>query len=76
MVSIGFVVSLFILLVFPINSIQALVLALAPLLITAVLVIPIPHYHNVYTVLKELIEFFYKRRNYKWEGWCTKDEFK
>ena len=27
-------------------------------------------------IFKETIEFFYKRRNYKWEGWCTSDEFK
>ena len=45
-------------------------------LICVALVVPIPNYHNVYTVLKETVEFFYKRRNYKWEGWCTRDEFK
>jgi hypothetical protein len=62
--------------IFSPSNLQALILCLLPGLIGVALVIPIPNYHNVYTVLKELIEFFYNRRNYKWEGWCCKDEFK
>lgn len=52
------------------------IISLAPLLIAAFLVTPIPNYHNVLTLLKEIIDFFYGRRNYKWEGWCYKDEYK
>ncbi len=76
LVSIGFGISLLGLMIFKIDSLQALIFILLPLLITAVLVIPIPNYHNVITVIKELVQFFYKRRNYRWEGWCSKDEFK
>lgn len=72
----GFGITLGSLLLFSPSSISALLLCLTPLLITAALVIPVPNYHNVYTVIKEVIEFFYNRRNYKWEGWCSKDEFK
>lgn len=72
----GILVSIIALLVLPPNSLQALLIYLSPALICVALVIPIPNYHNVFTVLKELIEFFYNRRNYKWEGWCSKDEFK
>ena len=74
-VLVGFSISIISLLLF-VQSFQGLIISLLPLLISAALVIPIPNYHNVYIVLKELIEFFYKRRNYKWEGWCVKDEFK
>lgn len=72
----GSILSILLLLIFKANSIQMLILLLLPLLICVALVMPIPHYHNVFVVIKDLIEFLYKRRNYKWEGWCCKDEYK
>ena len=74
LVSTGTILTIIASMIFQPGTFQALIFCLLPLLIGAMLVIPIPHYHNVYTVLKELIEFFYKRRNYKWEGWCDRDE--
>lgn len=76
LVSSGLGFSILSLLIFSPSSIRGLLFCLIPGLICAALVVPIPNYHNVYTVLKELIEFFYQRRNYKWEGWCSRDEFK
>lgn len=72
----GFGITIASLLLFSPASIFSLLLCLIPLLITAALVIPVPNYHNVYTIIKEVVSFFYNRRNYKWEGWCSKDEFK
>ena len=72
----GFAASILSILIFTPSSLQGIVLCALPALICAALVIPIPYYHNVFVVIKELIEFFYQRRNYKWEGWCSKDEFK
>ena len=76
LVTCGFVITILGFMVFNLKSFQSFIFASLPLAISAILVIPIPNYHNVFTVIKELIEFFYKRRNYKWEGWCSKDEFK
>jgi len=76
LVSSGLIVSVLSFVIFSPNGLGQLVLCLLPGLICALLVMPIPNYHNVYIVIKELIEFFSKRRNYKWEGWCVKDEFK
>ncbi len=70
----GTIITIIATMIFQPGTFQALFFCLLPLLIGALLVIPIPHYHNVYIVLKELIEFFYKRRNYRWEGWCDRDE--
>lgn len=72
----GLLFSVTSILLFSPGSITALILCLVPGLICVALVVPIPNYHNVFTVLKDLIEFFYQRRNYKWEGWCSSDEFK
>ena len=76
LLSSGLVVTILSIMIFGITSFQGLILCLLPGLVCTALVIPIPNYHNTYTVLKDLIEFFYKRRNYKWEGWRVSDEYK
>ena len=72
----GLVISILSILIISPNSFFGFLISLLPGILCMALVVPIPNYHNVYTVLKELIEFFYKRRNYKWEGWRVSDEFK
>ena len=72
----GIGVTILALLLFTPGSFQGIVTCLVPGLVCSALILPVPNYHNIYTVIKELIEFFYHRRNYKWEGWCSSDEFK
>lgn len=74
--SIGVAVTLLMLTIITPETLTTAIICLTPLLVCAFLVIPIPNYHNVLTVIKEMIGFFYGRRNYKWKGWCYKDEFK
>ena len=76
LVSSGAGVTLFLLFAISPNSLWTAIICLLPLLVTAFLVIPIANYHNVLTIIKETINFFYSRRNYKWRGWCYRDEFK
>ena len=76
LVSIGFVITLLLLIIVGPNGLGIAIICLLPMLISAFLVIPIANYHNVLTLIKEVINFFYNRRNYKWKGWCYKDEFK
>ena len=76
LVSSGVLFSVLSLLIFSPKTFTGFIIGLLPALVCVALVVPIPNYHNVFTVLKETIEFFYNRRNYKWEGWCVKDEFK
>ena len=50
---------------------------LAPLLIAAFLVLPIPNYQNVLCILINVYRFYFEeRQQFKWKGWCAKDEFK
>lgn len=58
------------------SGLGSAIICLLPLMIGAFLVVPVPNYHNVLTLIREIIFFFYERRNYKWKGWCYKDEFK
>lgn len=73
---IGILVSVLLLISISTETLKAAIICLLPLFISAFLVVPIPNYHNVLTLIKEMIDFFYGRRNYKWEGWCYKNEYK
>lgn len=53
-----------------------LILEIVPLLISATLVMPVAHYHNVMQLLTNIVSFYSGRRRYYWKGWCVKDEFK
>lgn len=72
----GVGVTLLIMLVVAPDSLGTALICLLPGLTCSFLVIPVPNYHNILTVIKELIFFLNGRRNYKWKGWCFKDEFK
>ena len=76
LLSIGIVLTISMLLILSPSTLAMAIICLAPLLVCGFLVVPIPNYHNVMTLIKEIIDFFYGRRNYKWKGWCFKDEFK
>ena len=73
---IGILVSVLLLISISPETLKAAIICLLPLFISAFLVVPIPNYHNVLTLIKEMIDFYYGRRNYKWEGWCYKNEYK
>lgn len=48
-----------------------MILIIAPALISAFLVAPVPNYHNVLQLLTNIIMFFVNRRRYYWRGWCV-----
>lgn len=51
------------------------VLISLPALITGVLVVPIPNYHNVRMAIMSMYKFFTGRRRYIWKGWCFYERF-
>ncbi len=69
----GILISLILLLVVPLESTLVTVLVLSPALVTGFLVLPIPNYHNMLTVIVEVWEFLTNRQKYVWKGWCVKD---
>lgn len=69
----GIGVSLLLLMVLPIESLKWAIIAVAPGLVTGFLVFPIPYYHNVLTVLRNVITFFTTRQDFVWKGWCVED---
>lgn len=69
----GIGISLLMLVILPVEKLPIALIAVAPGLITGFLVFPIPYYHNVLTVLKNVITFYTTRQEFVWKGWCVKD---
>ena len=51
----------------------SLLLILSPALVSAFLVMPVPHYHNVLQLLTNIILFDYGRKRLSWKGWSISD---
>ena len=66
----GIGVSLILLAILPIDKIAIAILAIAPGLICAGLVLPVAYYHNVRKLLVEMYKYFNSRKRYIWKGWC------
>ncbi len=69
----GIGVSLLLLLALPIDDLKFALIAVLPGVVTGFLVFPIPNYHNVLTVIKNVITFFTTRQEFVWKGWCVTD---
>ena len=69
----GIGISLLMLVILPVEKLPIALIAVAPGLITGFLVFPIPYYHNVLTVLRNVITFYTTRQEFIWKGWCVKD---
>lgn len=74
--SVGVVISLLLLAVVPTENIIAVTLALIPVIICGLLVLPIPNYHNVLCALGSIYSFYTERRRFVWKGWCSYEQFK
>ncbi len=56
------------------NSMWLLLLELTPGLVALLLVMPVPPYHNVMTLIGNIYRFYTGRRQYYWKGWCVCDD--
>lgn len=69
----GVAVSIILLAFLPLTNIWLTILILSPALVTGFLVMPVPYYHNMLTVITELYDFLTNRQTYRWKGWCWLD---
>ena len=73
----GGVLVTFILIAFlPLSSTAVTILCVRPAIITGFLVMPVPYYHNMLTIIIEAYEFLTNRQRYRWKGWCYKNVVK
>lgn len=66
-------VSLLLLLVLPLDSLLVAIGAILPGLVCGFLVFPIPNYHNMLTIIRNIYVFYTTRQKFVWKGWCFTD---
>ena len=69
----GIVLTFILFYVLPVQNIWFAILAIAPGCICGFLVIPVPNYHNIRTVIKTAYDFYTTRQRFVWKGWCVRD---
>ena len=72
----GVAMSLILLAVVPSTNLLLVTIALLPVCICGLLVIPVPNYHNVLCALGSIYNFYTERRRYVWKGWCFYEQYK
>lgn len=73
LISVALGISLILLLALDITSLPLGLLAITPGLVGTFLVFPIPNYHNMMTVIREIYIFYTTRQKFIWKGWCFLD---
>ena len=69
----GLLTTMILLVTLPLENLTIAAIALAPGLIAGFLVLPVPNYHNIRTILKSAFDFYTTRQKYVWKGWCFID---
>ena len=67
----GIGTSLLLLMILPVQQIEIGIIALLPAFVTGFLVMPIPNYYNMRTLIMSIFQFFTNQRKFKWKGWCV-----
>ena len=52
------------------ETINDVLVIVTPVLITSVMVMPVPNHHNIWQLTANIYSFFSNRRTYYWRGWC------
>lgn len=68
----GVLISVTLLAFLNLTSTFVTILILSPAIICAFLVMPVPYYHNMLTIIIELYEYLTNNNEYRWRGWCYK----
>lgn len=70
----GLLISLLLVMILPMDQTIVAVFAIAPGVVTGILVLPVAYYHNVRQLIIEIYNYFTSRNRFIWKGWCMKDE--
>ncbi len=70
---IGVFMTIILLVIMPMGETFQVILVMLPAAIATFLIIPIPNYHNMLTIILEAYAFFTSRQRYIWKGWCVTD---
>ena len=71
----GIIVTVVLLIIVQTDSIVTMILKILPAMLTGILVLPIPNYHNVLGFFTSMINYLSNTKQYYWKGWCVKDVY-
>lgn len=67
----GVAITVFLLIIIKSSNMGQLLLMISPALFSALMIMPVPPYHNVMTLLGNIIKFYTGIKKYYWRGWCA-----
>ena len=68
----GAVLTFLLLFIIDTNNLKQALFIIAPIALSAFLVIPIPNHHNIRTFIGNVYIYYSNRKTYYWRGWCLK----
>lgn len=68
---VGVAITIVLLMILQSRDFIYLIIAILPAGISALLVLPIPYYHNTLCAIQSIISFYTERRRFLWKGWCV-----
>lgn len=72
----GSILTLILLLIISAENLRDVFVILTPLLISGVMVLPVPNHRNLWQLTANVYNYFSNRRKYYWRGWCMLNEEK
>ena len=72
----GLLITMLLVMILPMDQTLIALFAIAPGVITGLLVLPVAYYHNVRQLIIEIYKYFSNRNRFVWKGWCFLDESK
>ncbi len=67
----GVTISTLLLVMIKTSDLGKLLLMISPALFSALMIMPTPPYHNVMTLLGNILRYYTGIKKYYWRGWCA-----
>ena len=71
----GTIITVLMLAILSNQGMAMLILSVMPMLLSVLLVLPIPQYHNTLCAIQSILHFYNGRKKYIWRGWCLRHEY-
>lgn len=70
---VGAGITMFLMMIINAETISDILFILTPVLVSSIMVLPVPNHRNVWQLTANVYRFFSNRRTYYWRGWCMID---
>ncbi len=67
----GILTSILLFVVINVDTLIMTAIKILPTIAAIFLVVPIPNYHNVRVLIREIVLYIFSQKVYYWRGWCA-----